>query len=83
MKITFHSWLKNTLGSDEEELTLPQGIETVADLAAYLATKHEAAASIFETAHALRYVIDRQYVEPEHELGNASAIEIYPPVTGG
>lgn len=83
MKITFHSWLKSSVGQNEAELTLPSKVKTVADLASHLADKYESAATVFEVPEALRYVIERRYVEPDHVLGDTTAVDIYPPVTGG
>jgi len=83
MKVTFHSWLKNTIGSNSEELILPESVITISDLAAFLASEHEEAAAVFELPEALRYVVDRRYVTPEHDLTGVDAIEIYPPITGG
>lgn len=83
MKLNFHSWLKSTIGHDSEEIILPNEVKTVGDLATHLAARHENAASVFEVPEALRYVIDRRYVTPDHELGDAASVDIYPPVTGG
>lgn len=83
MKITFHSWLKATIGSNSEEIILPDGVNTISDLSSLLASMHEDAAAVFELPEALRYVVDRRYVTPEHDLTGVDAIEIYPPITGG
>ena len=83
MKITFHSWLKTTIGDNSVEVNLPQDIKTISGLASFLATKYEDAAAVFELPEALRYVVDRRYVTPKHELTGVDAIEIYPPITGG
>ncbi|WP_267210361.1 MoaD/ThiS family protein [Chelatococcus asaccharovorans] len=83
MKITFHSWLKTAIGSDHEDIVLPEGVITISDLSSFLGKRHLSAASIFALPEALRYVVDHRYVTPEHVISSADAIEIYPPVTGG
>ena len=83
MKITFHSWLKATIGSGHDEIELPENIKTISDLASFLGRRHEAAAAVFELPEALRYVIDRRYVATDFEIAGSDAVEIYPPLTGG
>ncbi len=83
MKITFNSWLKTTLGCDEEEIELPSSVVTISDLAELLGERHKSASTIFEIPEALRYVVDRRYVTADHRIADVDAVEIYPPVTGG
>jgi sulfur-carrier protein len=83
MKVKFNSWLKTKTGCPVDEIDPPAEVKTIADLSRFLAARYDAAASLFETPEALRYVVDRRYVDPSHELAGSQTIEIYPPVTGG
>jgi len=83
MRVTFHSWLVDTVGSEEADLALPDDVKTISDLATHLAQKYKSAESVFEVPDALRYVVDQRYVEPCHVLGDQVAVDIYPPITGG
>ncbi|MCA1299583.1 MoaD/ThiS family protein [Stappia indica] len=83
MKIRFYSWLKTRTGCEEETITLPETVTTIEGLTGLLAERHQDAAELFRMPQALRYVVDRRYVEPSHGISSADEIEIYPPVTGG
>ena len=83
MNITYRSWLKSVTGRENDEISLPENVETISDLAAFLGSRYESAAAVFELPEALRYVVDRRYVDPSHKIAGVEAIEIYPPVTGG
>lgn len=83
MKIHFYSWLKSKTGCDEETLALPETVTTIEELTGLLAERHKHAAELFRMPQALRYVVDRRYVEPSHAISSSDEIEIYPPVTGG
>ena len=83
MQITFHSWLKSAVGTDSEDIKIPDSVRTISDLASFLGKRHESATAVFELPEALRYVVDRRYVTPDHEINDTDSIQIYPPVTGG
>jgi molybdopterin synthase sulfur carrier subunit len=83
MKVKFHTWLKTKTGCAEEEIDPPEHVRTIADLTAFLGERHADAAPLFAMPQALRYVIDRRYVDADHELSSSQVVEIYPPVTGG
>ena len=83
MKITFHSWLRTEIGKDFEEIEIPEKVITINDLAVLLGTKYQSSARLFENPDALRYVVDRRYVQPGFSISGVDLISIYPPITGG
>lgn len=83
MEVRFQSWLKTKTGCAMERLELSDDVRTISDLTALLADRHAEAAALFNAPEALRYVVDRRYVTPDHELASSAVLEIYPPVTGG
>ena len=50
IKLVYFAWVRERTGCAEETLTLPSTIRTIADLAAWLATRDEAYAQAFEQA---------------------------------
>lgn len=83
MRINFCSWLEAKTNCSTEEITHPESIKTISDLALNLAERHETAASLFRMPQALWYVVNQQYVDPNFEITDSDTIDIYPPVTGG
>ena len=83
MKILYFAWLREKIGLAEEEVSPPEAVATLADLAAWIKTRsprHEAA---FANAAAIRGAIDQETAVPETPLGNAREIAFFPPFTGG
>lgn len=83
MIVKYYSWLRAKTDCDSEAIELPADVATVGDLAEYLARRHEAAAVLFRHEGALRFMVDRRYVQPSHAVSSSDTVEIYPPVTGG
>ncbi|GGH25176.1 molybdopterin synthase sulfur carrier subunit [Alsobacter metallidurans] len=83
MKIVYFAWVRERIGKPEEELTPPENVRTVADLAAWLASLGEEYAYAFENPTIVRAAIDRKHVKPETPIAGAREIAFFPPMTGG
>ncbi|WP_342363816.1 molybdopterin converting factor subunit 1 [Terrarubrum flagellatum] len=83
MRVNYFSWLRTKTGVSREDVALPQGGATVADLVTHLAGKHPALGEIANTPGALRCVVNRRYVENSHSLAETDEVQFFPPVTGG
>lgn len=83
MKIVYFAWVRERIGKPEEELTPPESVRTVADLAGWLAGLGEEYAYAFENPAVVRAAIDRKHVKPETPIAGAREIAFFPPMTGG
>lgn len=83
MKIVYFAWVRERIGKPEEELTPPDSVRTVGDLAAWLAGLGEEYAYAFENPAVVRAAIDRKHVKPETPIAGAREIAFFPPMTGG
>ena len=83
MKIVYFAWVRERVGKTDEELTLPAGIATVGDLAAWLAGRDEGYAQAFANPNVVRAALDRKHVKPDTPLAGAREIAFFPPMTGG
>jgi molybdopterin synthase sulfur carrier subunit len=83
MKIRYFAWVRERLGKTDEEIELPPGIATVADLMAWLAQRGEEYAHAFENPKVIRAAIDRSHVKPDARIDEAKEIAFFPPMTGG
>ncbi|MBL6431276.1 MAG: hypothetical protein HPM95_09065 [Alphaproteobacteria bacterium] len=50
-------------------------MRTIADLTAFLSERHREAAPLFAMPQALRYVVDRRYVDADHELSPRKSLK--------
>jgi sulfur-carrier protein len=83
VKILYFAWVRERIGKADEELDLPAGVTTVAELIHWLGGRGEEYAYAFENPKAIRAAIDRVHVRPDSKLGKAREIALFPPMTGG
>lgn len=83
MKVLYFAWVRERIGREAEDIELPAGVETVADLAGFLATRGEGYAHAFENPKVVRAALDRKHAKPDTPLAGAREIAFFPPMTGG
>ncbi|CAG0994235.1 Molybdopterin synthase sulfur carrier subunit [Rhodocyclaceae bacterium] len=82
MKILYFAGLRETLGQSGEELSLPVGVATVADLRAHLAARG-GAWEVFATSKSLRAAVNQAMAGAESPVREGDEVAFFPPVTGG
>ncbi len=83
MKLRYFAWVRERIGKPEEEIELPAGILTIADLIDWLALRGEEYAHAFDNPKVIRAAIDRAHVRPDTAIAGAREIALFPPMTGG
>ena len=83
MRIVYFAWVRERIGKTDEDVDVPAGVTTVADLAAWLAGRGEEYAHAFENPAVVRAAIDKRHVKPDTVLAGAREIAFFPPMTGG
>ncbi|MGQ4273303.1 molybdopterin converting factor subunit 1 [Terrihabitans sp. B22-R8] len=83
MKLRYFAWVRERVGQAEEDVELPTGILTIADLVAWLKTRGEGYEAAFEHEKVVRAAIDRVHVKPAAALAGAREVAFFPPMTGG
>ncbi|RDV05816.1 molybdopterin converting factor subunit 1 [Undibacter mobilis] len=83
MKIRYFAWVRERIGKPEEDVVVPAGIATVAELMTWLAGRGEEYAYAFDNPKVIRAAIDRSHVKPQAEIAGAREIAFFPPMTGG
>jgi sulfur-carrier protein len=83
LKLLYFAWVRERIGRAEETLEVPDGVGTVAELAAWLAGRGEEYAHAFENPGVVRAALDRVHARPEAPLGAAREVAFFPPMTGG
>lgn len=81
--IRYFAWLRERVGKASEEIALPDGVTTLADLIAYLKTQGEEYTHAFDTPGIVRAALDRRHAPLEAAIGEAREIAFFPPMTGG
>lgn len=83
MKVLYFAWVRERIGREAEEIEVPEGVATVAELAAHLAGRGDGYAHAFENPRIVRAALDRRHARPDTPLGAAREIAFFPPMTGG
>jgi molybdopterin synthase sulfur carrier subunit len=83
VKLVYFAWVRERVGKPEEEVELPPGVATVADLVRWLKTRGEEYDYAFENEAVVRAAIDHTHVKPDAALAGAREIAFFPPMTGG
>lgn len=83
LSLSYFAWVREAMGRDVEQVTLPATVATIADLIAWLAQRDAAGAHAFADPARIRAARDGMMVTPADIIGDATDISLFPPVTGG
>lgn len=83
LKLVYFAWVRERIGLAEETVSLPQTVETIADLVRWLKTRDEGYEAAFENEDVVRAAIDHMHVKPHASIAGAGEIAFFPPMTGG
>jgi molybdopterin synthase sulfur carrier subunit len=83
VKLLYFAWVRERVGKPEEEIQLPAGVATVADLIAWLSRRGDEYAHAFENPKVIRAAVDRAHVKADTAIAGAREIAFFPPMTGG
>ena len=83
MKIIYFSWLKETLGTSEENVMPPASIKNIDNLIKWLSRKSMKHRKVFLKSKNIRCAINRQIVNKSSKIKNKDEIAFFPPFTGG
>jgi sulfur-carrier protein len=80
IKLLYFAGLKERLGRESDELDLPAGVSSVADLALFLPTFRPLLAG---TLGSVRIAVGDEFASPDRELQTGDVVALLPPVSGG
>jgi sulfur-carrier protein len=83
VKLLYFAWLREKVGCGAEEIELPEGIATVADVVGWLKTRGAQFDEAFARPEVVRAAVDKVHVKAGASVAGAREIAFFPPVTGG
>ena len=83
MDVLYFAWVRERVGTGQEQVDPPEAVRNVADLIAWLATRSSGHAEALRDPAKLRAAVDQKFVPLDALLGDAREVAIFPPVTGG
>lgn len=81
--LRYFAWVRERAGVAEEQIELPAGLETAADVIRWLKGRGPAFARAFEKPEVIRVAIDQRHAKATETIAGAREIAFFPPVTGG
>jgi molybdopterin synthase sulfur carrier subunit len=83
MDLLYFAWVRERVGTGQEQLDPPEAVVNVADLIEWLATLSPGHSEAMREPARLRAAIDQKFVPLDTPLGSAREVALFPPVTGG
>lgn len=83
VKLVYFAWVRERIGKDEEDIELPDGVETIADLIAYLRSLDDGYEAAFQAPEVIRAALDKTHALHDQKIADAREIAFFPPMTGG
>lgn len=83
MRLVYFAWVRERIGKESEEVSLPSAVVTVRDLLDWLKTRGQEYEAALEHADAIRVALDMEHVHHSEKIGTPFEIALFPPMTGG
>jgi len=83
VKVLYFAWLRERIGTAEEEVEPPRDVETVADLIDWLIGRSAAHAEALGDRRVVRCAVDQEHARFTDAVRGAGEVAFFPPVTGG
>ena len=83
VRLLYFARLREALGTDAEEATLPAEVKDVAALTAWLRARGGAWAAELAPGRAFRVAVNQYMANAQTYLVDGAEVAIFPPVTGG
>ena len=83
MKLIYFAWVRQRVGRSEEIVDVPDGTNTVGDVAAWLKSRGGGYAEAFADLKRVRAAVNQEHSDLSAPVCSSDEIAFFPPVTGG
>ncbi|MCP4383743.1 MAG: molybdopterin converting factor subunit 1 [Hyphomicrobiales bacterium] len=83
MKLLYFAWIRERIGLEDEDVTLPPEVATVGDLVTWLSGRSERYAHALAEPDVVRVAVDHVHAGADTPLHDAHEVALFPPMTGG
>ena len=83
LRMLYFAWVRERVGTGEETVAPPAGVDTVGALVDWLAHRDAAHRDAFAERDRLRAAVDQVFVAMDAPIAGAREVALFPPVTGG
>ena len=83
MRVLYFAWVRQKVGTAEEEISPPPEVGDVSGLMVWLAGRSPGHAAAFANARQIRAAVNQDFATPDHSVRPGDEVAFFPPVTGG
>jgi molybdopterin synthase sulfur carrier subunit len=83
VKLLYFAWVRERIGTPEETIEPPKGVDTVNDLLGWLRTRGEAYDQALAEPAAIRVALDHDHADHDTSIIGVREVALFPPMTGG
>ena len=83
MRLRYFAWLRTRIGTSAEDVALPAGVATVAELLDWLAGRGAGYADALDRRDIVRVAVNQEFAPLGHPVADCDEVALFPPVTGG
>jgi sulfur-carrier protein len=83
IQLRFFASIREALGTSQETLALPEHVQTVGDVRAWLRERGGVWSEALAEGRALRMAYNQQMTDAATRIGEGGEVAFFPPVTGG
>ncbi|EJF90687.1 molybdopterin converting factor subunit 1 [Bartonella tamiae] len=83
IRLRYFAWIRERIGYDHEDLSVPETVQTVHELLNYLAHLGENYACALSSSETIYIALNQEQVGYDHAIKDNDEIAIFPPMTGG
>jgi molybdopterin synthase sulfur carrier subunit len=83
VKLLYFAWVRQRIGSSEEDIATPSSVTTVAALVEFLRRRGAGYEAAFRDLKLLRVAVNQEHTGFDASVGPDDEVAFFPPVTGG
>ena len=83
MKLRYFAWLRESMGCDEEIITLPAEVKNVGMLLDWLAMRGEKYERALEFDAVIMIFVNQRFADRNHAVSDKDEVFLVPPIAGG
>jgi len=83
VKLLYFAWLRQKIGVESEQVTLPDAVTDVAGLVTWLKSRGDNYANALLNDKVIKVAVNQAYARPNTPLKDSDEVALFPPVTGG
>ncbi len=83
MKVLYFAWVRNAVGTGQEDVAPPAEVGTVQQLLDWLAERSAGHGEALADRARIRVAVNQAFAAPGDPVAAGDEVAIFPPVTGG